>query len=58
MQIEDLLVKNNTTDKNTNKAAEYIAEYKKNESGASLMGVDTDTKSQGIVVEKGEGIMQ
>ena len=58
MQIEDLLVKNNTTDKNTNKAAEYIAEYKKTESGASLMGVDTDTKSQGIVVEKGEGIMQ
>lgn len=58
MQIEDLIVKNNTTDKNTNKAAEYIAEYKKNESGASLMGVDTDTKSQGIVVEKGEGIMQ
>lgn len=58
MQIEDLLVKNNTTDKNTNKAAEYIAEYKKTESGAGLMGVDTDAKSQGIVVEKGEGLMQ
>ena len=58
MQIEDLIVKNNTTDKNTNKAAEYIAEYKKTESGAGLMGVDTDAKSQGIVVEKGEGLMQ
>lgn len=58
MQIEDLIVKNNTTDKNTNKAAEYIAEYKKTESGAGLMGVDTDAKSQGIVVEKGEGIMR
>ncbi|MGN0241247.1 MAG: DUF6240 domain-containing protein, partial [Candidatus Weimeria sp.] len=58
MQIEDLIVKNNTTDKNTNKAAEYIAEYKKTGSGASLMGVDADTESQGIVLEKGDGIMQ
>ena len=57
MQVEDLLLKN-TAEKKTNKAADMIAEYRKNESGASLMGVDTDTKSQGIVVEKGEGIMQ
>lgn len=57
MQVEDLLLKN-TAEKKTNKAADMIAEYRKNQPSAQLMGVDTEAVSKGIKVEKGDRIQQ
>lgn len=55
MQVEDLLIKN-STEKKTDRAAEFIAEYKKEDSVAKTVG--TSAYSDPVKVDKGQKIQQ
>ena len=54
MQVEDLITRTNTDHTKSDKAAQLISEYKKNSTGVSLTGVDSDITDSIVKVEKGD----